>query len=485
MSYIRNTLLWMAGLLLVTAVSAQPPAQGLIRAGFEPCPSPDQAFESLVTPCMAMVLFGNALESGSGAQLLRGAGAVVRFDFPSLNGSAVLVPNEQVYWTLVNDQRIARLIPDRRLGIAAPPGRCSPWPACKNDGDGGGDPPPEQGASNSVPAGVKRIGADQVWGTSTGNGVIVWVVDTGVDANHADLAGGYIGGVTCLGTAATASCEEDGGIDDNGHGTHVAGIVGARHNDIDVVGVAPGSSIASVKVLDGSGNGYDSNLIAGLDHIASQAVTGVDVVNISLGRMGNCASATNGNDPGAAVIGAVLEELSGLGMTVVVAAGNDPNKEIADMVPAGCPQVIAVASSTAMKGNNKCKAIRSDGVPGDTASYFTTDGAGVAISAPGSTREDNNCATIQLVGIESLKLGGGTTAMNGTSMAAPHVAGLAALMLQADTTLSPDGMRALIGCHAARIGEAPLSHPFVNQSFDGLKEGIAWAPTVVGAQSCP
>ncbi|WP_096778601.1 S8 family peptidase [Zobellella denitrificans] len=491
MSYIRNILLGMAGLLLAGAVSAQP-AQGLMRADFEPCPDPGQAIESLATPCMALVQFGEAQAPGRGAQLLRGAGAVVRFDFPALNGAAVLVPNERVYWALVNDQRIARLLPDRRLGIAAPPNRCSPWPSCKND-DGGAQPP-EPGTSNPIPAGVQRIGADQVWNrttgpSATGLGVTVWVVDTGVDGSHADLQpdsgtgiGGYIGGVSCLGTASTASCVTDGGIDDNGHGTHVAGIVGARHNDIDVVGVAPDSAIASVKVLDSTGNGYDSNLIAGLEYIASQAATGgLHVVNMSLARPGNCQLGEE--DSGAALISDSLTLLNQWGVVVVAAAGNDPNKEISDLVPAGCPQVMAVASTTAMDGTNKCRALRGS-ILADTASYFTTDGAGVLVSAPGSTREDNTCGGIQPKGILSLAVGGGTTEKNGTSMAAPHVAGLAALMLQADAALPPDGVRTLIGCHATRRGQAPLSHPFISQSFDGEREGIAWAPATVGAQPC-
>ena len=71
--------------------------------------------------------------------------------------------------------------------------------------------------------------------------------------------------MTCFGDSAGAICVEDGGEDDNGHGTHVGGIVGAAQNGADVVGVAPGVWLMSVKVLDSSGSGYDSNVIAGLN----------------------------------------------------------------------------------------------------------------------------------------------------------------------------------------------------------------------------
>ena len=143
-----------------------------------------------------------------------------------------------------------------------------------------------------MPAGVERINASQVWGhfnsgsCCTGKGVEVAVLDTGLDLNHEDLAGNIVaGGVTCLGSSeypSVTSCVEDGGMDDEGHGTHVGGIIAAMNNSVDVVGVAPEASLYSVKVLDSTGNGYDSNVIAGLDWVANH--TSARVVNMSLGR---------------------------------------------------------------------------------------------------------------------------------------------------------------------------------------------------------
>src|SRR5262249_5434600 len=123
-----------------------------------------------------------------------------------------------------------------------------------------------------TPAGIARIGAPNV--SFTGNGVGVAIVDTGIDFNHADL---FVA-ASCF-TAYTA-CQ-----DDEGHGTHVAGTVAARANEIDVWGVAPEATLYAVKVLDQRGKGTDSTIMAGLEWIASQP--GIRVVNMSLGRPGS------------------------------------------------------------------------------------------------------------------------------------------------------------------------------------------------------
>ncbi len=172
------------------------------------------------------------------------------------------------------------------------------------------------------------------------------------------------------------------------------------------------------------------------------------------------------------------------GVTIVVAAGNDRGKEVQDMVPAGCPEVIAVASTTAEPGNNKCKFLPGR-IEADTASFFTTDGAmdddgvGVTISAPGESKEDNTCGTIQSKGIESLAMGGGTTEKSGTSMASPHVAGVVALMLQDTPALTPQNIRAALIAGADRAEIAPLDHPYISESLDGELEGVVYAPNLI------
>lgn len=316
-----------------------------------------------------------------------------------------------------------------------------------------------------------------------GSGVVVAIVDSGLDSDHPDLAGNILGDVSCLGDGASATCVADGGEDDNGHGTHVGGIVAAiRGNGSDVVGVAPDAKLESVKALDSSGSGWDSNIIAGLDWVVSNG--GADVVNMSLGRDGSCLNAVA--DPSANLVRQAIQSLVALGIPVVVAAGNDRGEEVKDIVPAGCPEVPAVASTTAGDGGNKCKVL-SGVVAADTASYFTTDGAmdangvGVTVSAPGETREDVTCGTIKSVGIESLAMGGGTTGKSGTSMAAPHVTGIVALMLQADGALCPEGVRDILRATADLSGVAPYDHPYISESLDGELEGVAYAPSAVGA----
>jgi len=255
--------------------------------------------------------------------------------------------------------------------------------------------------------------------------------------------------------------------DDNGHGSHVAGIVGAIDNTIGTIGVAPKATLYCVKVLDSAGNGSDSDVIAGLEWVASHAA--IRVVNMSLGRD---ASTTPADDE---PMHTAVQSLYNLGVTVVVAAGNEATKEAQNMVPAGFSEVLSVASTTAIDGTNSCR--RASGpIKADTASYFTTDGATVTVSAPGEDQENINAGCfIASTGILSTKLGGGTTRMSGTSMASPHVAGIAARILE-QHAWTPDMVRGEIQNTAQRKGTAPLDSPTSTYSFDGVREGVAQAP---------
>jgi subtilisin family serine protease len=365
------------------------------------------------------------------------------------NGYAGFIP-PGLLPRVVSDSRVEAVIPDRVMTIQAKPG------------GGGGS------SGQVVPAGVVRIGAAPGQVGYTGSGVGVAIVDTGIDLNHADL-GGPVAAFSAFGGSPQ---------DDQGHGTHVAGIVAARNNTRDVVGVAPEATLYAVKVLNAKGSGTDSDVMAGLEWIANNAVTvipPIQVANLSLGRPG-----TLNDNP---ALRAAFQEVVAAGVTVVVSAGNDCAAEVSQMVPATYPEVIAVASTTARDGTSAYASLK---IRADTASYFTTDGAfdpgsgiGVTISAPGEEQENIlRGYRLSSVGILSTKLGGGTVRMSGTSMAAPHVAGVAALLYQKNSSLLPEDIRSLLMAGADNPA-APLDSPTSCYSFDGDREGVVYAPNAL------
>jgi subtilisin len=383
-------------------------------------------------------------------------GASPSFIYQSaVNGFAGHVPPGRLA-ALAADPRVAAVVPDRVVTINAKPG-----------GGGSGS------ATQVVPLGVQRIGAAPGASGYTGAGVGVAVVDTGIDFNHADLVPLGVASFSAFGGSA---------LDNNGHGTHVAGTIAARHNAIDVVGVASAATLYAVKVLDASGSGSDSAVAAGLDWIAANAALvspRIRVVNMSLGRAG-----TLNDNP---VLHAAIQNLVANGITVVVAAGNDASLEVSQQVPATYPEVIAVASVTAAAGTNDYRFF--SGVVGaDTASYFSTDGAynsvtgiGVTISAPGEDAENiSKTGMLQSVGILSAKLGGGTTRMSGTSMASPHAAGVAALVWQkalaGGGSVTPAAVRQALRAGATGIGSTPKDSPTTGYTYDGVREGVLSAP---------
>lgn len=454
-------------------VGARNQSQG---ATFSACPSKaalltGTAPSETATPCVAVVIFWPDVAPENRQDIVARSGARFRFGLRLINGVAVFVPNDSALAALLHDPEVQDIRPDGHAQILDPPSAGEPNTNARPGGSSNG------GNSQVLPAGYLRIGANAV--STTGNGIGVAIVDTGVDLDHPDIAGNLA--ASCF--TSYTSCD-----DDNGHGTHVAGIVAAENNTRDIVGIAPGAKIYPVKVLDGSGSGLFSDVLNGLQwvydrnsSVPSTSPLPIQVVNMSLGAETVCGGA---DDPGLSVY---TQKLADQGVVVVVAAGNNPAKEVYDMTPAGCPAVLAVASTTAQAGNNKCKVLAGR-IEADTASSFTTDGrldggVGVTISAPGETREDNTCATIQSVGILSLAKGGGTVAKSGTSMAAPHVAGVVALMLQANGSLTPSGVKTIIRSSADAIGTAPLDHPYINETLDGEREGLVNAPKAVAGAS--
>ena len=410
-------------------------------------------------PCGAIII---NTEPGSAAvdvaALLSAVGADRHHVFPSVNAAAGRIPNVSVLADLLRLPGI-EVIPDRPVRTLAKPGSKGK-PGSGTDGGG-----------QLVPAGVSRIGAGPGALVVSGNGVGVAIVDTGLDFAHTDMAVAS----TCY-DAFGGNCQ-----DLNGHGTHVGGIVAALNNDVDVVGVAAAATLYGVRVLDANGSGNDSTIMAGLQWVVNNAaslVVPIQIVNMSLGRPGSL-----GDNP---ALHSLVQTLGAMGISVVVAAGNDATKEVSNMVPAVYPEVMAVASTSANNGSNKCRGYAGF-IATDTASYFTTDGSAVMISAPGERQENiSRGCSVSSQGILSLKLGGGTTRASGTSMAAPHVAGVVALMLeQGGSGLSGqylvDYIRNTLRSTAMGIGIAPLNSPTGDYSFDGVREGVVSACAAVGA----
>jgi subtilisin len=258
----------------------------------------------------------------------------------------------------------------------------------------------------AVPTGVARIDADRApaagIGTGTAADVDIAILDTGVDAGHRTLD--VVARVNCQsGLLGGGSCTT-GGNDDNGHGTHVAGTAAARDDGLDVVGVAPGARIWSVKVLGGPlGTGSISDIVKGVDWVTARADQ-IEVINMSLGGGGTSQAM---ND--------AVRRATEAGVVVVVAAGND-GRDAGGTTPANAPNAITVSAITDLDGKPGGLAAGTCSGRDDTFATYSNFGAVVDIAAPGS------CIT-------STRNGGGTTSLSGTSMAAPHVAGAAALFI--------------------------------------------------------
>ena len=266
--------------------------------------------------------------------------------------------------------------------------------------------------------GLDQVRAEQAWPTSTGVGAVVAVVDTGVDFSHPDLKANLLQGATFTGCQGTSPCGNgdfrgpDGENNADEHGTHVAGIVAAvTDNGIGVAGTAPDAKILPVKVLeDGSGSFGE---IA--DGIRWSADNGADVINLSLGGLPGLQALTlTGVESDVTDAVAYANER---GVTVVAAAGNTATPLC--NTPAFEPGAICVASTD----RNEVKSWFSE-LPNkpDLKAVTAPGGAGLAFC------EDDIVSTVPL-GTGSAGCGESDyDYYAGTSMATPHVAGVAALL---------------------------------------------------------
>jgi subtilisin len=250
--------------------------------------------------------------------------------------------------------------------------------------------------AQKMPTGIDRSGADKS-STTAGDGqgnvtdVTVAIMDTGIDLDHPDL--NVIMDKTFVAGTTT-------GNDDHGHGTHVAGIVGAEDNSEGVVGVAPGVNLAAIKVLDKNGRGTTIDIIKALDWVTANRDL-IDIVNMSLG--GGDSRAMND---------AIKRSVQN-GVTYVVAAGNE-NRNAERSSPANSPYAITVSAIADSDG--KCGALGPATGRGadDSFATYSNYGSVIDVAAPGTN-------------ILSTFPNGQYKVLTGTSMAAPHVAGAAAL----------------------------------------------------------
>ena len=277
-------------------------------------------------------------------------------------------------------------------------------------------------AGESVPTGIARIGAASTTPAQANpaSSAAVAVIDTGVDLDHTDLNVAHSPtrtGYNCISPGATPE-------DNNGHGTHVAGTIAARNSGAGVVGVAPGTEIFPVKVLDSRGSGTWEQIICGINWVAANASKyGIAVANMSLGGLGS--SADNGACGATSALHQAICNATAAGVRFAVAAGNDawayPDASLPD-VPAAYDEVVTVTAYGDSDGRagaaGAAPSCRSGEADDRYASFSnwsdnTTDNAHT-IAAPG-------------VCIGSTWLAAGYNTISGTSMATPHVAGKLAL----------------------------------------------------------
>ena len=321
-------------------------------------PEPPAAARSENAPIYLVTLHDGVDVDAAAADLARGNGFAIRHlrHFAARGFSAV-----------IPESRVAAVSGDPRVRLVERDGPVQliyPVEGMARPGGGGG-------STQATPWGISRVG-----GFADGTGKTAWIIDSGIDLNHADLNTSRACHTYFAGTSPA---------DGNGHGTHVAGTIAAKNNSIDVVGVAPNAYVCSVRVLGNSGSGSWEGLVNGVNYVASKGASG-DVANMSLGGSGSNATLEK------AIVDAAAK-----GIKFVLAAGNEG--------------VDASTTTPSRTNGNNVYTISATDVNDCMPSWSNFGNPPVDFAAPG-------------VSILSTRKGGGTTTMSGTSMAAPHAAGV-------------------------------------------------------------
>jgi minor extracellular protease Epr len=334
-----------------------------------------------------IILFKEKVTGEDNNQVQSNGGEITR-TYHIINGLAANLPQDKIE-VIKNDPRVASVDPDVTVHAL----------------DLGAD---------------TQIRADQVWTKGdTGTGIPVAILDTGIYTTHPEFFGRIL---KCHSEITNTNTCTDG----NGHGTHTAGIAAAAGVNLQAKGVAPGASLYIDQVLDSSGSGTLSGVIAGIDWARTN---GAKVISMSLGTTPISTTEPNCDTVLPSFTTAINDAVSA-GITVVAAAGND------DVNGIGAPACISSTIAVGAVDNT------------DTIAYFSSQGGPMAnhgITAPG-------------VNIFSSWLSGGYATLSGTSMATPHVAGTVALMLKANPGLSPATIRSTLfntACTSSTIPSCP------------------------------
>jgi subtilisin family serine protease len=280
----------------------------------------------------------------------------------TIEGFSVNLTEDQAE-ILAKDPSIKSVEPDRVIALAPPPG--------KGPGGGGGG----GSASQQIPYGILRVGGGD---TYTGSKK-AYIIDSGIDASHPDLNVSVSAGFNAFNSGKDSDLSKDG----NGHGTHVAGTIGAIDNGFGVIGVAAGATVVPVKVLNSRGSGSYSGVIAGVNFVAGNAGNG-DVANMSLGG------------PVSQALDDAVIALGASGVKVALAAGNESD-DANNHSPARADGT-NIYTVSAVNSNDVYASFSNYGNP---PIDFAAPGVGVLSTVPG-----------------------GYASYSGTSMASPHVCGL-------------------------------------------------------------
>jgi serine protease len=285
-----------------------------------------------------------------------------------------------------------------------------------------------------------KMNVASAWTKSTGSGVTVAVIDTGVDANHPDLRANVLSGYDAIANRAGTSS------DGNGHGTHVAGTIAAvTGNNVGVSAVAPDTRILPVKVLNDKGAGVMSDTAEGIVWAADH---GAQVINMSLGSTSKVTAVSN-----------AIAYARSKGVTVVAAAGNERAKGSPISYPGADEGVIAVAATDSS----------------DRVASYSNAGGYVDVAAPGSN----------ILSTYPTARGNAYANMNGTSMAAPHVAAVAALLKSYKSTLTPDQIQAALEKSAVDLGPAGKDTDFGYGRIDAAAALATIVPATTAPTSAP